>query len=258
MMTSPPRNSHLLSVGGLDPSGHAGVLADARVFQKYHIPYRAVLTAVTAQSEKKFLGWRPVAVDLFRKQLSAVEGKVFGVKIGMIATPHHARILSKWLQKIKPRHVLWDPVLQSSTGARLLQARRWGPALQGLLECTHVFTPNLPEAEWILGKKISNLKEMEIAAERLHQLAKKGKRCVLLKGGHLPRPSSRENVTDIYFNGVNLKRISARAVSGERRGTGCTLGAAMLAELFRGRGGLDAARRAKRYVLQNVFDSAHP
>ncbi len=252
-MSFTQKTPYLVAIGGLDPSGLAGILADMQVFFHFKIPSRAVVTAVTAQNEKKFLSWKPVNLPLFRDQLRAVEGKIRGVKLGMLATLDHVRILLKWLRRVRPRHILWDPVLRSTTGAALLKAPNFSLPLRQLMKLCQILTPNVPEANWILQRKILNAAGMEKAALDLQN---KTGRVVVLKGGHLKTGSRR--AIDVFTDGNKLVRLDARRRPGKRRGTGCRFGAALLSELYLGRDALGAARLAKRYVLTDVFDAPPP
>lgn len=247
------KKSYLVAVGGWDPSGGAGVLADARVFQHYQIPFQAVLTAVTAQAEHTFLHWEPLPIKLFKKQLAAVEGKIFGVKIGMVGTPDHARSLSAWLKKVRPPWVIWDTVLRASAGPSLLKCKSWNLPLQKLLESSTVVTPNIPEAEWMLGRKINDRRAMEAAVRKIYASGKKSGRVVILKGGHLSRHSQPEQVVDLFFDGKRLQFFSATRRKGNPRGTGCTFASAFLAKIYLGEDPENAARSAKRYVLTRLF-----
>lgn len=159
------RLAPLLAVGGLDPSGYAGVLADVRVFERLGLACRVALSAVTAQSEKKFLAWEPVPIPLFRAQLEAAGGRILGVKVGMLGTPRHLEALLEWLRRCRPRFLVWDPVLRASTGALLFRGNAEDPGIAGLLRRCNAFTPNLPEAEWFLKKRIAEGTAAEAAAE---------------------------------------------------------------------------------------------
>lgn len=249
--TRSSKGKTLLAVGGLDPSAHAGLLADAKVFVHYRIPFAAAVTAVTAQSEKKFFAWRPVLPELFHQQLQATQEdrEVFGVKIGMLATLSHAQVLVDWLTKTKPAWVLWDPVWRSSTGTPLLRAEKFHPVLQKLLRLCHVFTPNLIEAQWILKRSICNLDEMEVAAQELRARAAK-QAFVVLKGGHF---SSSKQAIDLYCDSKQSLALSASRLPRDPRGTGCSFGAALLSGLWQKQNSLQATRMAKRYVLDFLF-----
>lgn len=244
------RLAPLLAVGGLDPSGHAGVLADVRVFGRLGLECRVALSAVTAQSETEFLAWKSVPPSLFRAQLEAAGKRILGVKIGMLGTPAHLEALLQWLQRRRPRLVVWDPVLRSSTGVRLFRGKAGDPNLARLLRLCDAFTPNLPEAEWFLKKRIAEDAQAEAAAE-LFRRGKKPGRFVVLKGGHAADPRAS---TDWVGTAARTQALRARRRPGSRRGSGCTFAAALLAGLALGRNPIAAARFAKRHVLKKLFD----
>lgn len=242
----------LLAVGGLDPSGSAGILADVRVWDFFGIPSRVALTAVTAQSRSHLYAWEAVSPRLFREQLRALEGPVWGVKIGMLATSTHLKTLSTYLQKNPPRLLLWDPVLAASTGGRLLRMSRPDAGFRRLLKQTDVFTPNVPEAEWLLGGKIRGLEGMEAAALQIAKLLKPGA-AVVLKGGHLSGKDSAGRAVDVLAAAGKVRRLSQARQRGDPRGTGCHFGAALLANLALGKTLPAAARAAKAFVLKCLF-----
>ncbi len=256
--TKPHKNSPLLLIGGLDPSGHAGILADSRVLNAYRIPHYAVSTAITAQSRNKFFAWGPVDLNLFKKQLNSIQEKISGVKIGMLGTLAHAKILTAWLKVKKPSFVLWDPILVSSSGAKLLKAKNWNPTLENLLNHTDLIIPNLPEAEWILKRKIKSPRDLKLAAMDLQKLSRIKKGAVLLKGGHLKGKPSNGRVYDFFSKNTQTRLFSTGRRRKISRGTGCTLGAAILAQTHRGKPLPEAIRAARRYVLRRLFHTPTP
>jgi len=241
----------VLLVGGLDPSGHAGVLADARVFERFGIPYQVALTALTAQSEKKFFEWEPVSIPLFRAQLEAAGRRIRGVKLGMLATPAHVQALLVWLKKTRPRFVVWDPVLRSSTGTLLFRGKAEHPSLRELWRQSDAVTPNWPEAEWLLGNRIQDFKGGEAAAERLYRKGEIRGRFLVLKGGH---GNDAKVSTDLVRHSGGLTRLRAPRRPGSRRGSGCTFASSLLVGLCQGKDPVAAARFAKREVLKRLFD----
>lgn len=247
---STPRLGPVLVVGGFDPSGHAGVLTDARVFESLGIPCQVALTAITAQSEKRFLEWEPVSIPLFRAQLEAAGQRLRGVKLGMLATPAHVLALLAWLKKIHPPFVVWDPVLRSSTGALLFRGQAEHPSLRELWRRSDAVTPNWPEAEWLLGNRIHDAQGAEAAAERLYQKGNIRRRFLVLKGGHA---NDAKASIDLVRHSGGLTRLRAPRRPGSRRGSGCTFAAALLAGLCQGKDPVAAARFAKREVLRRLF-----
>jgi hydroxymethylpyrimidine/phosphomethylpyrimidine kinase len=157
--------------------------------------------------------------------------------------------LLKWLDRVKPRQVIWDPVFASSSGGKLISAGKWNRTLENLLRRTTIWTPNIPEAEWILNRPIKNITDMESAISALHNLlhdhlpvargfspalGPKGResRWILLKGGHLPKKT--KHVLDLLTDGKKIHRFKAKRRPKNPRGTGCTLASALLAYLFQG------------------------
>ncbi len=236
---------HLLSIGGHDPSGHAGVMADQEIWQNYGIQHQVVLTAVTAQSKNQFLSWEPVSLKLFEQQLHSVKN-IWGVKIGMIATARHAQLVCDWLKKNRSLYVIWDPVWRSSTGAQLLKAKTFSPALKNLLKQCHGFTPNIPETEWILHKKLlKEKKSTQEALKSLRVMGAKKNRWVLVKGGH----SLDKNFSNDWLDdGKSFIEFKAKRVKAFLRGTGCRLASAILAELYQGRDLEKSIKGAKRKI----------
>lgn len=236
----------LLAIGGHDPSGHAGVLADQEIWQKYQIKYQVVLSAVTAQSKNRFLSWEAVSPNLFKEQLESVSN-IWGIKIGMIATPRHAEILANWLKTKRGVYTIWDPVWKSSTGAVLLKSKKFSRSLKKLVQQCHGFTPNLIEAKWILNKKDEPKKnEYQDILESLYQMGSKKNYWVLLKGGH---SSNKQYSNDWLYQGKNFQEFTAKRLKTSPRGTGCRLAASILAELYLKRSLTQSINNAKKNIL---------
>lgn len=240
----------VLAVGGIDPSGHAGLFADVRVFTDLGIRWKVAATAITAQSKTKFYSWTAVPIPTFKAQLQAAGTKIFGVKIGMLATPRHLAVLLDWLKQTGPRWIVWDPVLSASTGPTLFRGSPRHPKFLELLARCDVFTPNLPEVEAVLNRKIAGQSGIEKAAQELLKLGKKPMRLLVLKGGHA---NDRKYSTDLVYSPRGYAELRAARRPGNPRGTGCTYAAALLSALCLGRNGLEAARFAKDYVLKHLF-----
>jgi hydroxymethylpyrimidine kinase/phosphomethylpyrimidine kinase len=245
-------SKNLVLLGGFDPTGHAGLLADSRVLDSFKLPHVSVVTALTAQTDSKFIGWEGVSPKIFAKQLQSCGPRVWGVKIGMLGDLQVLPILLRWLKKVKPREVVWDPVLNSSSGGKLISSSKWNASLKGLSEQTTLWTPNLPEAEWILGTPLNSLIKMEQAAQDLYALGKRNGRAVLLKGGHLSRGSQ---VTDILADRSGVAKFHSVRRRRNPRGTGCTLASALLAYLAQGSSKREAVSKARSWVRRRLFSS---
>lgn len=238
----------VLAIGGIDPSGHAGLFADVRVFEKLGLPYRVAATAITAQSEKKFLAWQAVDPKLLRAQLEAAGPKLSGLKIGMLGAPAQAREVLRWLKKNRPPWVVWDPVWRSSTGADLFRGKP--REILELLPFTNVWTPNVPEAELFLGTKIQSLNEARTAALALFYMGKKKSRFVVLKGGHL---KDKHQAIDLLAEASGIHELKGKRFKVGKRGSGCTFASALLAALVLGKTPLAAVGFAKSYVKDALF-----
>lgn len=233
----------LLSIAGLDPSGGAGLAADARVIRGHGYHPCLVATALTAQGETGLSWWAPVPVDQVLRQLESVliGSPLAAIKIGMIGSPDLVAPLADALRPYCRGPVVLDPVLAASAGPRLFDG---GLAeLEPLLRLADVVTPNLAEAALLTGAPVGTLPEMRVAARRLRDL---GARAALVKGGHLGA-----DPVDVLFDGVQLYEFAEpRVAGGDARGTGCSLSSAIACQLAEGRDLPEAVSAAKRYVTQ--------
>lgn len=237
-MSAPPR---VVLLAGHEPTGRAGLLADAATVRALGGAAVAVPTAQTAQGSTTFL-WQATPTRLLRAQVVAARelGPVHAVKLGMV--PDAAR-LKALRQALSGTEAWWvvDPVVRTSRGQLLsrLTARHY----LGLAGPRVVLTPNLDEAAWLLG--LPAVRTVEEAADAGQALVARGFGAVLVKGGHRARGA----VDVLCLPG------RTRLLEGQRlrrhpglRGTGCRLGSALAVELGRGRPVEAAARRAKAYV----------
>ena len=146
--------------------------------------------------------------------------------------------------------VVVDPVMVSKSGYHLLQPEAEAVLVQELLPLATIVTPNIPEAEAILHRKIESLHDMEAAARDIQALGPKN---VLLKGGHRT-----EDATDVLYDGQRVIRLeAARVPTKNTHGTGCTLSSAIAANLARGMSVPEAVKAAKRYITV-VIEHALP
>ena len=177
---------------------------------------------------------------------------VRAVKIGMLATPAIVRTVADAVAKRPRVPVVLDPVLVATTGGRLATADL-GPALRRhLLERADLVTPNVPEAESLLGRRLRESKDLAAAADDLLGF---GSRAVLLKGGHLKG----SGVRDLLALPDGTRRWFGHArIDAEGHGTGCTLSAAIAANLALGDSMEDAVRRAIGYVHRAMAGGYEP
>jgi hydroxymethylpyrimidine/phosphomethylpyrimidine kinase len=176
-------------------------------------------------------------------QISSVRDdlEVAAAKTGMLATAAIIESLRQHLIDMPLSHLVIDPVMVATTGAWLLEGEARESYLS-LLPHADLITPNLPEAAYLTDQSVNDKVSMVAAAYALYEL---GARHVLIKGGHLVG----EQAEDLFFDGDDLQWLSAdRVATRNVHGTGCTLSAAITANLALGFSMLEAIDRAKRYL----------
>jgi hydroxymethylpyrimidine/phosphomethylpyrimidine kinase len=233
-----------LTVAGSDSWGGAGVQADLRAFAAFGVWGTCAVTAVTAQNHRGVLAASVVDPALVAAQIDAVAetGAVGAVKTGMLGDASVIEAVAAALERHHLGPLVVDPVQAASQGGRLLDPAALPTLVGRLLPMGAIVTPNLPEAEAILGAAIAGRTEMAAAAAALADL---GPAAVLLKGGHLPGPESPDL---LWQDGVVTWLEGGRIPAAHSHGTGCTLSAAIAAGLARGMSLLGACRSAKDYV----------
>ncbi len=240
-----------LTIAGSDSGGGAGIQADLKTFAALGVHGTAAIACLTAQNPARILGIEPCAPEMLRLQLAAIfeELPPAAVKTGMLFSEENVRVVADFFKNKKTPLVV-DPVLASTSGAKLLQPRALKILMDRLIPLAALVTPNLPEAEILSGQKISSIEEMEAAAGKIHSRFGCG---VLLKGGHL---RDERQATDIFFDGKTRLFLRAPFVKGVRtHGTGCVYSAAICAALARGKNLAQAAQTAKRFVTHAILNS---
>ncbi len=238
------RRPRVLAVGGLDPSGGAGLVADLEALSAVGASGWAVATALTAQGPRGAHGFEPASEAMLVAQIEALlEGRERprAVKSGMLATATIVRALAARLgdRPLARLPLIVDPVLLASSGAPLLDTGGAAVAevLAPLLARARLVTPNLSELAALTGDDVSTDAAAIRSARRLPS------RAVLVKGGHRPG-----DPVDLLVEGARVTRFSGRRRRGSSRGTGCRLASAIAGLLARGADLESAVRGAKRAV----------
>ncbi len=238
-----------LTIAGSDSGGGAGIQADLKTFSAFRVFGMSVITAVTAQNSLGVQGVESLPPAFVAQQLRSVLSD-FGAdaaKCGMLATAPIIEAVAAALAEHPIEKLVVDPVMVAKSGDALLRPDAVRSLIERILPLALVVTPNLPEAEALAGIPVSDRKEMEEAARRIHAL---GSRYVLVKGGHL-----KGDAVDVLWNGRELRAFSApRVDSPNTHGTGCTFSAAIAAGLARGQAIPDAIREAKAYVTKAIAE----
>jgi len=231
-----------LTVAGSDPSGGAGIQADLKTFAAFDVYGAAVLTCATAQNTIGVRATGELPAALVAAQLDAVldDLAVGAVKTGMLGRAEIVEVVAERVARLSAPLVV-DPVMVATSGDALL-SDDGARALRGrLLPLARLVTPNLAEAAVLAGRPVETVADMRDAAEAIRAL---GARAVLVKGGHLAG-----DACDLLLDGDQAHELRAdRLDAGPLHGSGCTLSAAIAAELARGAALLEAVRRAKAFV----------
>jgi hydroxymethylpyrimidine/phosphomethylpyrimidine kinase len=234
-----------LTIAGSDSGGGAGIQADLKVFFELGCHGMSAITALTAQNTVAVTGVHEVPTEFVLAQIEAVASDIGidAAKTGMLATAPIVDAVAKAVEANAIDKLVVDPVSVSKSGDRLLTEQAVGTLRERLIPLARVVTPNLHEAEALLGGSVRTLDDMHEAARALHAL---GAGYVLVKGGH--RPSGREAV-DVGYDGVEFVELSGpRYDTGDTHGTGCALAAAIAARLAFGDDVGAAVRFAKDFV----------
>lgn len=234
----------VLTIAGSDSGGGAGIQADLKTFAAHGVHGLSALAALTAQHTRGVTAVHVPPLDFLDAQIDACfeDFRIGAVKLGMLASAEVIEAVARALERHRPPHVVVDPVMVATSGARLLETQALDALRRRLLPLATVLTPNLPEAELLLGWNITDLAAMSQAASALRAL---GAPAVLLKGGHLAGPGE---VVDILADAEGEQRTAHPRLRGEAHGTGCTLASAVAANLARGMPLRSACSNATDYV----------
>jgi hydroxymethylpyrimidine/phosphomethylpyrimidine kinase len=237
-----------LTIAGSDSGGGAGIQADLKTFAAFGVYGTSAITAVTAQNTHGVTAWEPVSTELVIAQIETVASDLppHAVKTGMLATAAIVEAVGATIAELELPNLVVDPVMIAKGGARLLQQDAVAAIVAELLPRAEVLTPNIPEAEVLIGTPIRTVDEMREAARRIRKL---GPRVVVLKGGHLPPGSDPDSCTDVVSSAhMEFELRGPRVATSNTHGTGCTFAAAIAAGLALGQPVEQAIREARAYV----------
>lgn len=236
----------VLTIAGSDSGGGAGIQADIKTISACGGYAASAITAITAQNTLGVQAVTPVPTDCIRQQITAVLDDIGAdaVKIGMLHAAEVVRAVAETLQPFAIRNIVLDPVMVSTSGHRLIEESATQSLLHNLIPMARVITPNIPEAEVLLGGKEIQKEDLQEAAEMLAQQTGVS---VLLKAGHLDA----EQLTDVLYS-VEDKQVytysSPRIHTCNTHGTGCTLSSAVATYLAKGMALPEAVGAAKAYL----------
>ncbi len=212
-----------LTIAGSDASGGAGIQADLKTFHQLGVYGQAVITLITVQNSLCLSRVEVLPADLVAEQIAALleDCPPAAAKTGALGSTAIVETIARMAAAFAFPLVV-DPVMVSKHGRSLFPAEAVEALLSHLLPVAALVTPNLDEAEALIGIPVRTPVEMREAARRLHG---RGARAVLVKGGHLDGEA-----VDILYDGAEFREFSApRIATRHTHGTGCTYSAAITA-----------------------------
>jgi hydroxymethylpyrimidine/phosphomethylpyrimidine kinase len=243
-----------MTIAGSDSGGGAGIQADLKTFQALGVYGASTLTAITAQNTLGVRAVHEVPVSVIADQIDAVveDIGVDAAKTGMLSS---AEIITTVANRVRhwglQARLVVDPVMVAKSGDRLLREDAVEALKRELLPLAAVLTPNLPEAEVLVGGRVESEAEIREAAQAIIGL---GPRAVVIKGGHRP---AIEHADDVLFDGREFHLLPAERIdTPNTHGTGCTFSAAIAAQLALGAEVVEAVRVAKAYLSEAIRRSA--
>ena len=232
-----------LTIAGSDSSGGAGIQADIKTMTMNGVYAMSAITALTAQNTTGVFAIQESSPDFLRAQIDAVFSDIFpdAVKIGMVSSSELIHVIAEALKQWGAKNIVVDPVMVSTSGAKLIDDDAVKTLSEELLPLAVVATPNIPEAEILSGMKIAGESGMTKTAEKI---ASRFGCAVLLKGGHMINDAN-----DYLFSGGTGSWFTGRRIDTHNtHGTGCTLSSAIAANLAKGYTLSEAVSLAKEYI----------
>ncbi|WP_320129905.1 bifunctional hydroxymethylpyrimidine kinase/phosphomethylpyrimidine kinase [uncultured Sphaerochaeta sp.] len=236
-----------LSIASSDCSGGAGIQADLKTFAANGVYGMSVIVSVVAENTARVIGVEDISPTMIADQIDAIfeDIPVDAVKIGMLSKAPCMISVAKKIRQYAPKNVVIDPVMVAKNGYSLMDEDAVGTLIQEILPLADLLTPNIPEAEVLIQKKILTIADMQEAAKAICLM---GPKAVLVKGGHRI-----EDVTDVLYDGKKFHHFSGHRIDTKNtHGTGCTYSSAIAANLALGTDMVESIRKAKVYVTEAI------
>ena len=245
----------VLTIAGSDSGGGAGIQADIKSISANGCFATSAITAITAQNTLGVNAVEGLSVDIVEGQIDAVLSDIGAdsVKVGMLHSAEVVHCVARMLRKYDVTNIVLDPVMVSTSGHKLIEDSAIEVLRTELIPMTRVITPNIPEAEILLGESIGAQDDLPTAARRLSD---KYGVSVLLKAGHLKN----DELIDVFYNRETDELVELSAYRVDTRnthGTGCTLSSAFAAQLAKGLSLTEAVRAAKAYINDAIIHGAN-
>lgn len=241
-----------LTIAGSDSSGGAGIQADLKTMLAHHVFGMSAITALTAQNTMGVQGIMDVTPDFLGLQLESIFQDIYphAVKIGMVSQAELIKVIAEKLKKYPVEHIVIDPVMVATSGAKLLQDDAIETLKKYLFPLASVLTPNIPEAIILSQIDIQNEKDMQKAAKIMSETYNCA---VLVKGGH-----QINDANDLLYDGQTFTWFKGKRIDNPNtHGTGCTLSSAIASNLAKGEDLHLAIQHAKEYIsdcLEEMLD----
>ena len=232
-----------LTIAGSDSSGGAGIQADLKTMMAHGVYGMSAVTALTAQNTMGVKAVSESTPEFLAAQIDSVFEDIppDAVKVGMVSSAPLLEVIAERMRHYDVKKLVVDPVMVATSGARLLDGAALGALKEKLLPLAMVITPNLQEAEVLVGRSIGTKREMERAVEEIFNACGCA---VLCKGGHRA-----EDADDLLYRGDGMRWLTApRVQNPNTHGTGCTLSSAIASNLALGCGLEESVEKAKAYV----------
>ena len=232
-----------ITIAGSDSSGGAGIQADIKTMITNGVYAMSAITALTAQNTTGVTSILNATPEFLGQELDSIFTDIYpdAVKIGMVSDKELIKVIAAKLRQYEAKNIVVDPVMVATSGAKLISDDAADTLKEELFPLASVLTPNIPEAEELIGRKITSAEEMIDAAK---EISEKYHCAVLCKGGHNLNDANDLLYADGVYRWFNGKRID----NPNTHGTGCTLSSAIASNLAKGFSLEESVERAKEYI----------
>jgi len=238
-----------LTIAGSDSGGAAGIQADLKTFHQFGVFGTSAITAITAQNTLGVSAWQALPAALVAKQIDALaeDLRPTAIKSGMLGSREIVETVAERISQHRLTTYVLDPVMVATSGDRLLDRDAEQLIARRLAPLALLVTPNLNEAEILVGTEVRTPDQMEQAGRALVGM---GARAALVKGGHL---ANAPTLVDVLVLEGSVRRFTHERIdTTSTHGTGCTLSAAAASRLALGDTVPEAARAAKAFVTEAI------
>lgn len=242
----------VLTIGATDPTSGAGIQMDLRVFHALGVYGLSIITAVTAQNTMEFSLIYPLPEEIIVSQFETLfkDIKPHGAKTGVLYSKKAVKCVVDYVKKFNIKNLLVDPVIISTTGAKLIEDEALKILKEELIPISKAITANIPEAETLTGIKIKKIDDIYKSAEKLREM---GSEIAIVKGGHFLK--SKLKVSDILYDGNNFYTVESERIPGEFHGTGCAFSSALVSFISLGYEPVSAFKASKNFVKKAIEKS---